>query len=44
MGERVYLVVDSVDGRVHHIEFKDPTRIDEVGRDISSKRPQSSPV
>ena len=34
MGERVYLVVDSIDGRVHHIEFKDPSRIEEVGRDM----------
>jgi hypothetical protein len=34
MGERVYLVVDSIDGRVHHMEFKDPNRIEEVGRDM----------
>lgn len=34
MGERVYLVVDGVDGRVHHLEFKDPARIEEVGRDM----------
>ncbi len=34
MGERVYLVVDSIDGRVHHMEFKDPSRIEEVGRDM----------
>jgi type IV secretory pathway VirD2 relaxase len=34
MDERVYLVVDGIDGRVHHMEFKDPTRIDEVGRDM----------
>ncbi|WP_246722130.1 DUF3363 domain-containing protein [Methylosinus sp. H3A] len=32
MGERVYLIVDGVDGRVHHMEFADPTRIEEVGR------------
>jgi type IV secretory pathway VirD2 relaxase len=32
MGERVYLVVDGVDGRVHHMEFADPARIDEVRR------------
>jgi type IV secretory pathway VirD2 relaxase len=32
MGERVYLVVDGIDGRVHHMEFKDPARIEEVGR------------
>ncbi|SEE67933.1 Type IV secretory pathway, VirD2 components (relaxase) [Rhizobiales bacterium GAS191] len=30
MGERVYLVVDGVDGRVHHMEFADPARIDEL--------------
>jgi type IV secretory pathway VirD2 relaxase len=30
MGERVYLVVDGADGRVHHMEFPDPARIDEV--------------
>jgi type IV secretory pathway VirD2 relaxase len=34
MGERVHLIVDGIDGRVHHIEFKDPSRIDEVGRDM----------
>ena len=34
MGERVYLVVDWTDGRVHHMEFKDPTRIEEMGRDM----------
>jgi hypothetical protein len=34
MGERVYLVVDSIDGRVHHMEFKDPSRIEEVGWDM----------
>jgi type IV secretory pathway VirD2 relaxase len=32
MGERVYLVVDGVDARVHHIEFADPARLDEVRR------------
>ncbi|MBG0810430.1 relaxase/mobilization nuclease and DUF3363 domain-containing protein [Methylosinus sp. H3A] len=32
MSERVYLVVDGVDGRVHHMEFADPIRIEEVGR------------
>jgi hypothetical protein len=30
MGERVYLVVDGMDGRVHHMEFPDPARIEEV--------------
>jgi len=34
MGERVYLVVDSIDGRVHHMEFKDPSRIEELRRDM----------
>ncbi len=34
MGERVYLIVDGIDGRVHHMEFKDPSRIEEVGRDM----------
>src|SRR6185437_4783139 len=34
MGERVYLVVDSIDGRVHHVEFKDPSRVEEVQRDM----------
>jgi hypothetical protein len=32
MGERVYLLVDGVDGRVHHMEFTHPARIDEVRR------------
>jgi hypothetical protein len=32
MGERVYLVVDGVDGRVHHMEFADPAHIDEMRR------------
>jgi type IV secretory pathway VirD2 relaxase len=30
MGERVYLIVDGVDGRVHHLEFADPARIEDV--------------
>ena len=34
MGERVHLIVDGIDGRVHHMEFKDPSRIEEVGRDM----------
>ena len=34
LGERVHLIVDGIDGRVHHIEFKDPSRIEEVGRDM----------
>jgi type IV secretory pathway VirD2 relaxase len=32
MSERVHLIVDGIDGRVHHMEFKDPARIEEVGR------------
>lgn len=32
MSERVYLVAHGVDGRVHHMEFADPIRIEEVGR------------
>lgn len=32
MGERVYLVVDGVDGRVHHIEFADANRVEEIRR------------
>ena len=32
MSEKVYLVVDGVDGRVHHLEFADPARIDDVRR------------
>jgi type IV secretory pathway VirD2 relaxase len=34
MSDRVHLIVDGIDGRVHHIEFKDPNRIEEVGRDM----------
>ncbi len=34
MSERVHLIVDGIDGRVHHIEFKEPSRIEEVGRDM----------
>ncbi|HTO62698.1 MAG TPA: DUF3363 domain-containing protein [Bradyrhizobium sp.] len=34
MGEQVHLIVDGIDGRVHHIEFKDPSRIEEVSRDM----------
>jgi type IV secretory pathway VirD2 relaxase len=33
MGERFHLILDGIDGRVHHMEFKDPARIDEVKRD-----------
>jgi type IV secretory pathway VirD2 relaxase len=32
MGERVYLVIDGVDGRVHHLEFADPAPIEDVRR------------
>jgi len=34
MGERVYLVIDGIDGWVHHMEFADATRIDEVRRGV----------
>ena len=34
MGDGGYLVVDGIDGRVHHMEFKDASRIEEVGRDM----------
>ena len=34
MGERVYLVIDGVDGGVHHLEFADPARIEDVRRDM----------
>jgi type IV secretory pathway VirD2 relaxase len=34
MSEQVHLIVDGIDGRVHHIEFNDPSRIEEVGRDM----------
>jgi type IV secretory pathway VirD2 relaxase len=30
MGERIYLVIDGIDARVHHIGFSDPTRLDTV--------------
>jgi hypothetical protein len=30
MGERVCLVIDGVDGRVHHIEFADASRLEDV--------------
>jgi type IV secretory pathway VirD2 relaxase len=32
MGERIYLIVDGVDGRVHHLEFADPRSVENVGR------------
>jgi type IV secretory pathway VirD2 relaxase len=32
MSEMVYLVVDGVDGRIHHMEFADPARIEDVRR------------
>ena len=32
MGERVYLIVDGVDGRVHHVEFAKPESLDDVRR------------
>jgi hypothetical protein len=32
MGKQVYLVVDGVDGRVHHMEFAGPAQVEEVQR------------
>ncbi|WP_292532635.1 DUF3363 domain-containing protein [Methylocystis sp.] len=32
MGEKVYLIVDGVDGRAHYVEFAKPERLDEVRR------------
>ncbi|MGO8740604.1 DUF3363 domain-containing protein [Rhodoblastus sp.] len=32
MGDRLYLVIDGVDGRTHHVETGDATRLDEVKR------------
>jgi type IV secretory pathway VirD2 relaxase len=34
MDERVYLVVDAVDGRVHHVEFSDAAQLKDVRRDM----------
>jgi hypothetical protein len=28
------MIVDSIDGRVHHLEFEDPTRIEEARHDM----------
>jgi type IV secretory pathway VirD2 relaxase len=33
-GERVYLMIDGLDGRVHHMEFADATRIEDVRRGV----------
>ena len=32
MGERVYLIVDGVEGRVHHLEFAKPESLDDIRR------------
>jgi type IV secretory pathway VirD2 relaxase len=32
MGEKVYLIVDGVDGRVHQVEFVKPDRLDDIRR------------
>jgi type IV secretory pathway VirD2 relaxase len=32
MGDRIYLVIDGVDGRVHHLEFAVRSGIEQVGR------------
>jgi type IV secretory pathway VirD2 relaxase len=34
MHERVYLVIDGVDGRVHHVEFPDGSHLKDTGRDM----------
>ena len=34
MDERIYLVVDGVDGRVHHVEFPDASPLKEIRRDM----------
>jgi type IV secretory pathway VirD2 relaxase len=34
MDERVYLVIDGVDGRVHHIEFPDGSHLKDTARDM----------
>jgi type IV secretory pathway VirD2 relaxase len=34
MDERVYLVIDGVDGRVHHVEFPDGSNLKDTGRDM----------
>jgi hypothetical protein len=32
MGDRLHLVVDGVDGRAHHVETTDHSKLDEIGR------------
>ena len=32
--ERIYLVIDGIDGRVHHIEFSDGPHLKDIGRDV----------
>ncbi|MET3352309.1 UNVERIFIED_ORG: type IV secretory pathway VirD2 relaxase [Xanthobacter viscosus] len=32
MGERVYLVIDGVDGRTHHVETSDASRLEDIKR------------
>ena len=34
MDERVYLIVDGIDGCVHHMEFADASHLKDVGRDM----------
>ncbi|ARN83494.1 hypothetical protein B1812_08240 [Methylocystis bryophila] len=34
MGERVHLIVDGVDGRVHYVEFADSSRVEDIRRDM----------
>ncbi len=46
MGERLYLVIDGVDGRVHHVAFADPFFIEDVRRGmiIEAVPPASNPI
>ena len=34
MDERVCLVIDGIDGRVHHVEFPDAAHLTDIGRDM----------
>lgn len=34
MDERIYLVLDGVDGRVHHVEYPDASALSEIRRDM----------
>ncbi len=43
MDERLYLVIDGVDGRVHHVEFPDGSHLKDIGRDITLRWVQPPP-